>query len=478
MRTVKYLLAGAVIGGSSAWGGPLEKKMISDEAKWVAHLDLEAFQESEMGGYLLGLAKKAIDEENNTPIKVDIDLVLQEVKSFTAYGFEFQDHPEENSVLVMQTGERMRAMIDALLATMELSGEGDSDFQILEGKPFPTYFLGKELYISVITDTLFIGSKSFEQIERAFSVIDGKAGNLEKGDSDLVRNITDEFFLFASADGLNKIDGIPPQARMLQQATGAQFALGEADGDIRSRLLLTTESKSVSDQLYRIIQGMLALVSFAQVENESIAEIVKNARVDHGSDFVSVDLKYPIERIMTIARALLEEDAKASTRSSSSKKKKTNSVNVVVGDSVGGQELTVINADAKSDNGNLPRRSVDGNLDTHWGSKGRGQWIRFELASPSLVRELEIAWRRGDERRHRFTVQRSSNGVDWKNVIDRMSSGTTDGFESFNIPDTATGWIRIWCNANTKDPMNTISEIRFLGDADYEISVEGADDAE
>lgn len=481
MRTVSYLAAGVVLGGAISSGGPLEKSAISNEAKWVAHLDMEAFNESQLGRYFLELGKKAIDEKKDMPVKLDVDVLIDDLKSVTAYGFEFQDQPEDNSAIMVKTGDRLRAIVDALILNMQMSGQENNDFQTIDGKAFPTYLLGNELYVSIISDTFFVGSKSFEQIEKAINVVDGKEASLEDDGSKLIHGDTEGFFFFTSAEGLNTIDGIPPQARMLQQATGAQFSLGEIDENLRTQLWLTTESSEVSDQLYRIIQGMLALISFAQIENEGLEAIVRNAEVRQGSDFVSVDLAYPAESILKIVRPLVEQGSKKKSHAHHShtwhEKKDTSSVDIVVDDAIGGEELRVLNVDAKSDDGNFPRRSIDGDMSTYWAAQGRGQWVRYELSSPSLIRELKIAWTGGHYRQHRFTVQKSDNGRDWANVIDRISSGNTEDFESFNIPDTQASWIRIWCNANTRGPMNAISEIRFLGEANHEIP-EGEESAE
>ena len=481
MRTVNYLVASAVLSGAIASGGPLEKSAISNEAKWVAHLDMEALNESQLGTYFLELGKKAIDEQKDMPVKLDVDVLLDDLKSVTAYGFEFQDRPEEHSAIMLKTGERLRAIVDALILNMQMSGEENKDFQAIDGKAFPTYLLGNELYVSLISDTFFVGSKSFEQIEKAINVVDGREASLEDDGSKLIHGDTEGFFFFTSAEGLNTIDGIPPQARMLQQATGAQFSLGEIGEDLRTQLWLTTESAEVSDQLYRIIQGMLALISFAQIENEGLEAIVRNAEVRQGNDFVSVDLAYPAENILKIIRPLVEQGARKKSHSHAShashEKKSTSTVDIVVDDAMGGEELEVLNVDAKSDDGNFPRRSIDGDMGTYWAAQGRGQWIRYEFSSPSLVRELKIAWTGGHYRQHRFTVQKSNNGMEWTKVIDRISSGNTEDFESFNIPDTNASWIRVWCNANTRGPMNAISEIRFLGEANYEVP-EGEESAE
>jgi len=370
---------------------------------------------------------------------------------------------------------RLRAIVDALIASEEATKGEESEIQAVEGKPFPTYLLGGELYVSIPGETLFVGSKSYAQIERAMDVLMGRAPSLDSGASNLVRGETEGFFLFASASGLKSLEGMPPQARILQQATGAQFSLGEMGSDLRSQLVLSTENATVSNQLYRIIQGMLALASFAQVENESLSTIVRNAQVEQSPEFVSVDLRYPAEGILKIVEPLIKGEGKVGAGGHEPGKKRDDGMaEAVVDDEVGGEELRVLNVDAQSDNGNLPRHAVDGDPESYWGSSGRGQWIRFQLESHSLVRELQIAWRRGDERRHRFTAQTSPDGVAWEKGIDLISSGATADFESFNIPDTATKWLRLWCNANTVDSMNTISEIRFLGESSYVVPLSEA----
>ena len=93
------------------------------------------------------------------------------------------------------------------------------------------------------------------------------------------------------------------------------------------------------------------------------------------------------------------------------------------------------------------------------------QWLRCELESPSLLREVQIAWKDGAAKKIRFSVQTSRSGSEWKTLAMRTSAGSTAGLESYNVPDTATQWVRIMVPSPTGDGVTAISDLRFFGDA-------------
>src|SRR5258705_10761163 len=89
------------------------------------------------------------------------------------------------------------------------------------------------------------------------------------------------------------------------------------------------------------------------------------------------------------------------------------------------ERLTVASASASADDGNVPANTLDGSLTTRWSANGDGQWIRFDLGSPTNVGSVKIAWYKGNLRNCRFDIQTSKTGTDWTTVFTGQSSGTT-----------------------------------------------------
>ena len=121
---------------------------------------------------------------------------------------------------------------------------------------------------------------------------------------------------------------------------------------------------------------------------------------------------------------------------------------------------TVSSSDSTND-GNLPANALDGSLTTRWSANGDGQWIRFDLAAPTNVGSVKIAWYKGDVRNARFDIQTSATGTDWSTVFAGQSSGTTAGFESYDVTDSAGQYVRIVGHGTSLDLWNSISEVEM-----------------
>jgi len=290
-------MAGALV------AAPLVKTEIAKDAKWLAHVDMEGILESSFAELGVAQLKDQIAKNNQTAVSIDVEMLLNEIKSVTAYGASFEQDAADNSIVILKTGDRLQAIFDGFIAAQELEGN-EVPFQLAEGKPFQTYVMEDELFLAFPNRNYALAGKSFEQIEKAYQVIQGKAENLESADQNLVLNAEGGFFLMVTAKGIDSLKDVPPQARMLQKTKGGQISVGESEGTFRANVMLTTANEEVSVQLYQIVKGMLALASFTQLENQSMMEIVDSVEVSKGLDYLALDFQYPVEKVMDLVELL------------------------------------------------------------------------------------------------------------------------------------------------------------------------------
>jgi len=305
-KQICTLLTGAAVIASALTAAPLVQTEIAKDAKWLAHIDMEGVLQSSFADLGVAKLKEEIAKSNQSAISIDVDLVLAEIKSVTAYGASFEDDAASKSVVILRTGDRLQAIFDGFLAAQELEGN-EIPLKRVGDKPYQTYLLENELYLAFPTKNYAIAGKSFEQIESAYEVILGKGENLKTTEQKLVLNSDAGFFLMVTAKGIDSFKNVPPQARMLQKTKGGQISIGENEGNFKANIMLTTADEEVSLQLFRIVEGMLALASFTQVENQSMMEIVDSVDVSRGDDFVSLDFNYPVEKLMKVVEVLAKE---------------------------------------------------------------------------------------------------------------------------------------------------------------------------
>lgn len=124
-----------------------------------------------------------------------------------------------------------------------------------------------------------------------------------------------------------------------------------------------------------------------------------------------------------------------------------------------GPVVPVTGVTASSDDGNVPANAIDGNLSTRWSGEGDGVWIRFDLGASRTVGSVSLAWHQGNTRRSTFDVQTSGDGTSWTTVLSRrVSSGTTTGFENYDVTDRAGRYVRVVGHENTVNDWTSILE--------------------
>ena len=119
----------------------------------------------------------------------------------------------------------------------------------------------------------------------------------------------------------------------------------------------------------------------------------------------------------------------------------------------------------RAQEGNGPDNARDKNMSTRWSAYGKGSRLVVKLGAKSLVDYIQIAFHKGDTRKNYFKVQvRENNTGSWKEIKSKTSSGTTSGFELFDLPNTNVQYLRIIGNGTNDGGLwNSISELQVWG---------------
>lgn len=119
-----------------------------------------------------------------------------------------------------------------------------------------------------------------------------------------------------------------------------------------------------------------------------------------------------------------------------------------------------------------PFSTVDDNLSTRWSAEGDGVQITYTLSRLAPVAYVQVAFYRGDERRTRFDVEVSSDGVDWTATGTGIQSGGTSlELERFDFLEVQALHVRIVGHGNdmpTSESWTSFTEVRIQ---DYPIDI-------
>lgn len=292
-----------------ASGDPLDKTQVSADAKWLVHVDLSAFRSTDFGKQFYSLIQekhlKKAEEDIHNHLGVSFD--FDKIKSLTAYGDDYKTDPHKQAVLLIQSDQDLKQLLDELVR--KPFGIDEEKVQLTKRageNGMDLYSLNDEIYGSLLKKDLLVIGRSEKNIEESAAVIAGKAKNLTDSQAfSGYPEIGETFFFIATADAFNKNVPIPPQAKFLQQAEGGRIVLGEAKGNLFLNFALKTANEETGNQVSQVISGMLALMRLSQ-EDPNLTQLINSAKVSQSGSTVSVQIHFPSDRAVAKVKEEIE----------------------------------------------------------------------------------------------------------------------------------------------------------------------------
>ena len=328
MKTMKYLSYTTVLMLALATRAPAlppEQGLAPHDAKWLVHVDMDALRDSKVGNILIKDKLAAQIAQLKTDMKIDVELILQKLHSITAFGTDFQVGPEANGVLVLNGGEELRTIAEGLLAAQILQNP-DGPVKKLQEEPFPIYSVHQQIFVSPGLAGHVVASKSRAQLESLRVTLSGKAktGGPNEAFSGYAK-VANSFFFLAVAEGFNENTALPPQAKILKMAEGARLVLGEKGELIFLNLALKAKEAEVVRQIAQVLEGIKAVVALGQSENKELLELVQSINVASTEKMVTVNLEYPLAKVMDKIDELSKHAGKDSGKPAHAKHRKNKS---------------------------------------------------------------------------------------------------------------------------------------------------------
>lgn len=322
--SIPLLAAGVQAGG-------LVPAQIDAQARWIGHVDLQAFHDSQIYQTLL-----EADEEHNIEKGLSdlfttqgIDL-FRDVRGITAYGTGPAD---DDAVALIDTTanaepalarwrEEMHAKVVDVggRACTQWDEKGQTSFSCLRSKPDTT-------------DRLLVVSHSRAGLEHALDVLDGKGASCATKAPDEI-NLTMQpgtlvFFaasgIFDQANGLGlghvgvkhdsngkndlqvAVSASGPESVIARLAQGVRVEFGETGGHLFTTVQLRTQREEDAKKLQQIVQGLMALASFATEEPDvgaTLGRWLGAVQVTRQDQTLRLAFDYDLKTLLREARAL------------------------------------------------------------------------------------------------------------------------------------------------------------------------------
>ena len=284
--------------------GPLESIRVTSDRKWLVHLDFDGFRGTQVGDFvndtILGEQREKIRQDFLKDF--DFDLNWDHIRSITAFGSDYQTHPEQAGVMLIRTKSKLQSDFHQLLESKVDAGFGPLKIQPIKSELEHLYSIAGELYVAVEPEGLFLLGKSRKQIEAAKRTLLESSTPVNEAEAFAdYADLPDSMIFLAIADAFGDFAQIPPQAQILKMSKGARLALCETDENILLRLELKTHDNKTSQQIRSVVQGMLTLTMLSGGDPR-LTELAEAIQVSSGDSIVNLKLELPIERALSALR--------------------------------------------------------------------------------------------------------------------------------------------------------------------------------
>mgnify|MGYP000947191287 CR=1 FL=1 len=313
---VRALLSSVGLLAALAASAAPNPALVSADARWLVHADLDALRTTVLGQELVAALAKA---QSGAPVGLDAGKLLRTVGHLTAYGSNLTPDPSAmDGALIAQGTPELRqiaesALLQGTLAEPKVFAE-DTTF------PFPAYSIsdpkapaGKRddlrVYVAFPPGSAIIVGKSRAQLLKAHDVLRGAAPSLASAAASPLRRFvseTPDAYLFAATvvPTENVFPENAPQTRLLRLANSGALALGERGENIVARVELVASSGANAEKLAKILQGMTAALSLAETSDKHLSEFIQAATVARAGDTVKLDLAYSSARLGAMVQSL------------------------------------------------------------------------------------------------------------------------------------------------------------------------------
>ncbi|RKY05735.1 MAG: hypothetical protein DRP66_10290 [Planctomycetota bacterium] len=297
----------ALLPASAAIAGGFNKNIVSGDANWVAHVDVEGFNNSAIGRII----RRHLDETGKLQKLEAFKAVfsfhpLDDIRGVTIYG---RGKEKENAVAVIQAKFDKETLL-------KLLGQNATHKEIKYGKYQIQSWIddkhkGNEderQYGSFHgADTVVMGT-GLDAVRKSLDVLDGEAKNArQKKVFRLLRKAPRGAVVVAAANGLGKMAEQWDRAVMLKNTNQSCLLIGETEGAFYIDLKLDATSSETAAELTQMIQGVIALLNLTGRDQPKVAELAAAIKLTTKKKLVHMHFEKDVEEMGAILRAEWEK---------------------------------------------------------------------------------------------------------------------------------------------------------------------------
>jgi hypothetical protein len=271
----------------------LDLKQVSADAKWAAHLDVDALMAS---GVMKKVGPQILKEhpEAETHLGILRNLwrfdPVTDLHGITIYGTQLK---KDTGVAVIHAKVDKKLLLEMVKTTPEHQANAYGKFELhtwlKEGRK-------RENAAFFKPDVIVFGA-SADELKAALDVLDGSKPSFAGKSESMTGTIPPGTILFAAAKDLGEAN-LHPESPLSKQADSAMLVVGEKEGQVFVRGSLTVKDAEIAKKIKTVADGVLALASLVKSDDADALKVIGGVKVAQADKAVSVEAQAPIDLLL------------------------------------------------------------------------------------------------------------------------------------------------------------------------------------
>lgn len=314
--------------------GPLKATHLPDDAKWVIHVDYEAFTDSALAERIRTKRPKLVKKVHKW-FSENCGLDPQkDIQSITLFSDKYKPHSGAAVACGKFDEEKVESLLKKKRDVKQTEAHGHT-FYTWKIPPGHKGFKGEHIKANdtAVEDAEVVESPKADKKSASHAhgarhegdhevtavLIDGQqaviAGSLERAkevvellqgngntldsDSELLKNMSKDAIVYGAAIELGSIDQHARPFPILKQHKRIQWILGERDDEMFETLVLVANRPKTAREMEKVMEGLLALGKVWAGDLKTLASLYEDTEIDRDGTTVTVEWEGPVEDVMT-----------------------------------------------------------------------------------------------------------------------------------------------------------------------------------
>jgi hypothetical protein len=280
-----------------AQAGPLDAKQISADAKWAAHLDVDALMASNM---LKKVQAQVLKDrpQAEAQLKAVCNLFRfnpeTDLHGITVYGTQLK---KDTGVAIINAKVDQKLLLDMVKANpgyqASAYGKHELHMWLKDGT--------KQQNAAFFKPEVLVFGNSADEVKAALDVLDGTKPGVEN-----IGTLPAGLILFARARDLGEAN-FKRESPLLKQLDSAVLMVGENKGEVGMHVSLTVKNAEIAKHIKTVVDGALSLATLAKIDDPDMLKLIGAVKTTQTEKTVTVEGSAPVDQVWDLIQKEIDK---------------------------------------------------------------------------------------------------------------------------------------------------------------------------